>query len=46
MNGTYDIEINGNYDLTTFGVYRVWVSGFDPSGVKVEQEMTLAVVYI
>jgi hypothetical protein len=42
--GTYDIEINGNYDLNTFGVYRIWVSGFDSAGVKVEQEMLLAVV--
>jgi hypothetical protein len=44
--GDYDIEINGNYDLNTFGAYRVWISGFDPAGVKVEQEMTLAVVYM
>jgi hypothetical protein len=42
--GTYDIEVNGNYDLNTFGVYRIWVSGFDSAGVKVEQEMLLAVV--
>jgi hypothetical protein len=44
--GNYDIEINGNYDLNTFGTYRIWVSGFDPDGVKVEQEMILAVVYM
>jgi hypothetical protein len=43
LNGAYDIEVNGYYDLNTAGVYRVWISGFDVAGVKVEQEMSLAV---
>ena len=42
----YQIFINGNYDLNTFGAYRVWISGQDITGVMVQQEMILAVVYI
>ncbi len=42
----YDIYVNGNYDLNTFGAYRVWVTGIDAIGRRIEQEMTLAVVYM
>lgn len=41
----YELFINGNYDLNTFGAYRIWVSGRDVTGMMVQQEMTLAVVY-
>ena len=44
--GSYDIYINGNYDLNTFGAYRVWVTGTDIYGITVQQEMTMAVVYM
>lgn len=40
----YEIYVNGNYDLNTFGAYRVWVTGKDIIGRMVEQEMYLAVV--
>lgn len=42
----YEIYLNGNYDLNTFGAYRVWVTGKDALGRMVEQEMMLAVVYM
>lgn len=42
----YEIYLNGNYDLNTFGAYRVWVTGKDAFGCMVEQEMMLAVVYM
>lgn len=41
----YELFINGNYDLNTFGAYRIWVSGRDVTGMMVQQEMILAVVY-
>lgn len=44
--GSYQIQINGNYDLNTFGAYRVWITGTDIFGINVEQEMMLAVVYM
>lgn len=44
--GSYRIYINGNYDLNTFGAYRVWVTGTDCYGITVEQEMIMAVVYM
>lgn len=44
--GSYQIYINGNYDLNTFGAYRVWVTGTDCYGITVQQEMMLAVVYM
>lgn len=42
----YEIYVNGNYDLNTFGAYRVWITGKDAIGRMVEQEMFLAVVYM
>ena len=42
----YQIYLNGNYDLNTFGAYRVWVTGKDAFGRRVELEMMLAVVYM
>lgn len=42
----YQLDVNGNYDLNTFGTYRVWVTGFDQLGVSVQKEMVLAVVYM
>ena len=42
----YEVYLNGNYDLNTFGAYRVWVTGKDAFGRMVEQEMMLAVVYM
>ncbi len=42
----YEIYVTGNYDLNTFGAYRVWVTGKDAIGQMVEQEMILAVVYM
>ena len=44
--GSYQIYINGNYDLNTFGAYRVWITGMDCYGITVEQEMMLAVGYM
>lgn len=44
MPAEYEIYINGNYDLNTFGVYRVWVKSLDISGMMIEQEMIMAVV--
>lgn len=40
----YKLYINGNYDLNTSGVYRVWITGEDVAGTMVQQEMLLAVV--
>lgn len=43
---TYHLYINGNYDLNTFGVYRIWITGEDYTGVMTQQEYILAVVYM
>lgn len=42
----YQITVTGQYDLNTFGAYRVWVQGKDAIGQMVEKEMFLAVVYM
>ena len=40
---TYFVYVNGNYDLNTSGVYRIWVKIVNAYGVSTEQEMILAV---
>lgn len=42
----YTVTMNGKYDLTKSGVYRVWVSVFDSNGIMQQKELTLAVVQI
>jgi len=42
----YTLYVNGNYNLDTFGVYRVWVTGQDFTGTMTQQEYILAVVYM
>lgn len=41
--GSYFTYVNGNYDLNTFGVYRIWVKIVNAYGISTEQEMVLAV---
>ena len=40
----YEVTMNGRYDLNQSGVYRVWVSVFDESGIMTQKEFILAVV--
>lgn len=40
----FEVYVDGNYDLNTFGAYQVTVTGKDAVGRTVEQDMFLAVV--
>lgn len=42
----FDVYLNGNYDLNTFGAYKVLVRTIDKTGMLAEKEMMLAVVYM
>lgn len=41
--GTYSLDVLGDYDLNTAGVYTIHVRGKDFMGLRVEQDMVLCV---
>lgn len=41
----YELYVNGNYDLSRFGVYIIWVKAITADQIVTEQQFTLAVTY-